>query len=56
VGEHFCLGAGLARLEGRVLLGELLARWPRYELAGPPERLPSTLVRGIERLALVLSP
>ena len=36
VGEHFCLGAGLARLEGRVLLGELLARWPGYEVAGPP--------------------
>jgi cytochrome P450 len=56
VGEHFCLGAGLARLEGRVLLGELLARWPGYEVAGPPVRLPSTLVRGIERLPVVLAP
>jgi cytochrome P450 len=55
VGEHFCLGAGLARLEGRVLLGELLARWPRYEVAGPPVRVPSTLVRGIEALPVVLS-
>jgi cytochrome P450 len=56
VGEHFCLGAGLARLEGRVLLGELLARWPGYEVAGPPVRLPSTLVRGIEQLPVVLAP
>jgi cytochrome P450 len=56
VGEHFCLGAGLARLEGRVLLGELLARWPAYEVAGPPERVPSTLVRGIEALPVVLAP
>jgi cytochrome P450 len=56
VGEHFCLGAGLARLEGRVLLGELLDRWPTYELAGAPVRTPSTLVRGIERLPLVLAP
>jgi cytochrome P450 len=56
VGEHFCLGAGLARLEGRVLLGELLARWPGYEVTGPPARLPSTLVRAIERLPVVLAP
>jgi cytochrome P450 len=56
VGEHFCLGAGLARLEGRVLIGELLARWPTYEVTGPPERVPSTLVRGIEDLPVILSP
>jgi cytochrome P450 len=45
--EHFCMGAGLARLEARVLLEELLARWPAYELAGPVRRQPSRLVRGI---------
>jgi cytochrome P450 len=55
VGEHFCLGAGLARLEGRVLLGALLERWPTYELTGPPARTPSTLVRGIEALPLLLA-
>jgi cytochrome P450 len=55
VGEHFCLGAGLARLEGRVLLGALLERWPTYELTGPPVRTPSTLVRGIEALPLLLA-
>ena len=41
--EHYCMGAGLARLEARVLFEELLARWPDYELAGEIERLPSRL-------------
>ena len=31
-GPHFCLGAALARLEGRIGLGELLARFPSYEV------------------------
>jgi cytochrome P450 len=55
-GEHFCMGAGLARMEARVLLEELLARWPRYELAGEVERIPSRFVRGINRLPLALEP
>jgi cytochrome P450 len=54
--EHYCLGAGLARLEARVLFEELLARWPAYEVAGPVERLPSRLARGIRHLPLVLGP
>ena len=35
VGRHMCLGAHLARLEGAVLVGELLDRYERIELADP---------------------
>jgi cytochrome P450 len=54
--EHYCMGAGLARLEGRVLFEELLARWPDYELAGEIERLPSRLARGVVHLPVLLEP
>jgi cytochrome P450 len=46
-GEHLCLGASLARLEARVLFEELIARGPGFSLAGPVQRLASTLVNGV---------
>jgi cytochrome P450 len=49
-GEHLCLGAPLARMEARVVLEELLARFPRFELAGPPQMLHSRLMHGVEHL------
>ena len=55
-GEHLCLGAALARLEARVFFEELLTRYPRYEVVGPAERVPSTLVAGIHSLPVVLAP
>ncbi len=49
-GEHLCLGAALARLETRVFLEELLARFPVYVVDGEPEFGRSTLVRGITNM------
>jgi cytochrome P450 len=51
-GEHLCLGAALARLEGRVVLEEVLARHPTFELAEDPVIAPSSLVHGPETLAV----
>ncbi|MDQ1385989.1 MAG: hypothetical protein QOG65_3368 [Actinomycetota bacterium] len=52
-GEHLCVGAALARLEARVFLEELLARFPDYEATGEPELSRSTLVRGATRMPMV---
>ena len=56
VAEHFCLGAHLARLEGRVLFEELLGRFGRIELAGPPTRQRSNLNNALKSLPVVLRP
>lgn len=53
-GEHLCLGAALARLEGRVFFEELLARFPEVELAGDATWVHSTLVRGRRTLPVRL--
>jgi cytochrome P450 len=50
-GLHFCLGAALARLEGRVALEEVLARFPRWEVDEQhAERVRTSTVRGWHRL------
>ena len=55
VGTHFCMGSHIARLEMRVTLEEFLRRFPNPSLAGPPERLPSNFISGIQRLPLNLA-
>ncbi len=55
-GEHFCLGANLARVELRVMLDELLRRLPDMTTAGPMERLRSNLLAGIKHLPVRFSP
>jgi cytochrome P450 len=54
-GEHLCLGAALARLEARVLLEELLERFPNFEVAGEPRWVRSTLGRGMDRLPISMT-
>ena len=50
-GLHFCLGAALARLEGRVALDEVLQRFPRWEVdRDRAVRARTSTVRGWERL------
>lgn len=55
-GRHFCLGAGLARLELRVLFEELTRRIPDARIAGPVERLSSTWANALTSLPLEFSP
>ncbi|WP_194906298.1 cytochrome P450 family protein [Catenulispora rubra] len=58
-GLHHCLGAPLARLEGRVAFDELLRAYPEIELAAPVEELRwehSRLFRGVSALPVRLGP
>jgi cholest-4-en-3-one 26-monooxygenase len=54
-GTHFCLGNGVARLEGRTLLTKLFERFPSIEVIGEPVRLRSNFVNGITELPVRLS-
>ena len=51
-GIHHCLGAPLARMEGRVALEAILRAMPDYELAEAPERFSSHVLRGFSRLVI----
>ncbi len=56
-GIHYCIGAPLARLEGRIALDRLLRRFPELRLAVAPDELRwrfSTLIRGLDSLPVVL--
>ncbi|MBW2425659.1 MAG: cytochrome P450 [Deltaproteobacteria bacterium] len=50
VGEHYCMGANLARLELRVMLRQLVTRFEALEPAGPIERLRSSSTGGVKAL------
>jgi cytochrome P450 len=52
IGEHFCLGANLARLELEVIFRQLAERLDHAELAGPVERLRSSFVGGIKHMPI----
>ncbi|MGY2048360.1 cytochrome P450 [Methylobacterium sp. JK268] len=49
-GIHQCVGMNVARLEGRIAVGRFLARFPTYDLDGPPIRSRRVRFRGFVRL------
>ena len=57
IGNHFCLGANLARMEIRVAFEELLRRFPDMEYAGAgPVLRPSALVRSCVEMNVRFTP
>jgi len=53
-GAHACAGMNVARLEGRIAIARLLARFPRIDLAGPAQRDPRIRFRGFRALPVRL--
>jgi cytochrome P450 len=53
-GPHACLGAALARMETRIALSALLARYPRLELAADPPPIVGWTVRGVTSLPVAV--
>jgi cytochrome P450 len=52
IGEHFCIGAHLARQSQRALLWQLIGRFDALELAGEPAHIASSFVVGLKRLPI----
>lgn len=56
-GIHFCLGSGLARVEGSIAIATLLERFPRLRLANPEAPLKykgSYFLRGLAQLEMTI--
>lgn len=53
-GIHHCIGAPIARMEARIVLEELLAVAPDYELDGEPVRAVAHVARGLEHLYITM--
>ena len=56
IGEHFCLGANLARLEIRIALEKMIERIAEVELAGEVERMQSSFLGGVKRMPIRICP
>jgi cytochrome P450 len=52
IGEHFCMGAHVARFELETVFRHLLARLEWFEVSGPVERLSSAVNGGLKHLPL----
>jgi cholest-4-en-3-one 26-monooxygenase len=56
IGEHFCLGSHLARMQLQEVFRELLRRLPDMTLAAPPRRLRSNFVNGCKEMRVRFTP
>ncbi len=52
-GPHFCVGAALGRVEGRIALARLVTRFPFLALATPPRPRHHFMLRGYDRLEVL---
>jgi cholest-4-en-3-one 26-monooxygenase len=55
-GNHFCLGANLARMELRLIFEEITKRMPDMQLASEPARLRSNFIGGIKHMGVTYTP
>lgn len=53
-GIHYCIGAGLTRLEAEIVLNKMLDRYVAIALVAPGERYPNAYFRGFKSLRLHL--
>ena len=53
-GIHRCVGNRLAELQLKIIWEEILKRFPRIEVTGPPKRVLSSFVKGYEHLPVVI--
>ena len=56
IGEHYCLGANLARLELTVIFQEMLKRLKNPRLAAQPRRLRSNFINGVKEMRIAFDP
>jgi len=53
-GIHRCVGNRLAELQLKIIWEEILARFPRIDVVGPPRRVYSSFVKGYEHLPVII--
>lgn len=56
IGQHYCLGASLARAQLKAIFTEVLTRMPDMELAAPPRRLRSNFINGVKEMRVTYTP
>jgi cytochrome P450 len=56
IGQHFCIGSHVARLELKVMFEEIIPRLRKPRLAGQPEYVKSFFINGIKRMPIIFEP